>query len=87
MYMRLAFAVAAHIDPEILLLDEVLAVGDAAFQRKSQERMEQIIRRGCTVVLVSHNVHAVGTLCGRALCLEKGMLCGDGPAQEVIEAT
>jgi lipopolysaccharide transport system ATP-binding protein len=86
MYMRLAFAVAAHVDPEILLLDEVLAVGDAAFQRKSQERMEQIIRRGCTVVLVTHNVHAIAALCGRALCLDKGSLCDDGPAQDVIEA-
>jgi lipopolysaccharide transport system ATP-binding protein len=86
MYMRLAFAVAAHIDPEILLLDEVLAVGDAAFQRKSQERMEQIMRQGCTVVLVSHNVHAISSLCSRALCLENGRLRDDGPVQDVVEA-
>lgn len=84
MYMRLAFSVAAHLDPEILLLDEVLAVGDAAFQQKSQARMEQIIRQGCTLLLVSHNMHAIGTLCSRALFLDEGMLCGDGPAREVI---
>jgi lipopolysaccharide transport system ATP-binding protein len=86
MYMRLAFAVAAHVEPEILLLDEVLAVGDAAFQQKSQARMEEIIRQGCTLLLVSHNVHAIGNLCSRALFLDDGMLRGDGPAGEVIEA-
>ena len=86
MYMRLAFAVAAHVEPEVLLLDEVLAVGDAAFQTKSQERMEEILRGGCTLLLVSHNVHAIANLCGRALCLDQGRVRDDGPAQEVIDA-
>jgi len=84
MYMRLAFAVAAHLEPEILLLDEVLAVGDAAFQRKSQVAMESIVRRGCTVLLVSHNLQAIANLCSRALFLERGALCADGPPSEVI---
>jgi lipopolysaccharide transport system ATP-binding protein len=86
MYMRLAFAVAAHVDPEILLLDEVLAVGDAAFQRKSQQRMEEIIRSGCTLLLVSHHVQTLTSLCTRALCLEQGVLRDDGPARDVIDA-
>jgi len=84
MYMRLAFSVAAHVEPEILLLDEVLAVGDVAFQQKSQARMEEIIRQGCTLLFVSHNVHAIATLCSRALFLDEGVLRGDGPAREVI---
>jgi len=85
MYMRLAFAVAAHVEPEILLLDEVLAVGDAAFQQKSRARMEEIIRQGCTLLFVSHNVHLVASLCSRALFLDEGTLRGDGPPREVIE--
>ena len=85
MYMRLAFSVAAHVEPEILLLDEVLAVGDAAFQQKSQARMEEIIRQGCTLLFVSHNVHAIASLCSRALFLDEGELRGDGPAADVIE--
>src|ERR1051326_6413936 len=85
MYMRLAFAVAAHIEPEILLLDEVLAVGDAAFQQKSQARMEEIIRQGCTLLFVSHTLHVIANLCSRALFLDEGMLRGDGPARELIE--
>jgi homopolymeric O-antigen transport system ATP-binding protein len=72
MYMRLAFAVAAHIEPEILLLDEVLAVGDAEFQKKSVEGIEQVGRRGRTVVLVSHNIQTVLRLCHRAVCLDQG---------------
>ena len=85
MYMRLAFSVAAHVEPEILLLDEVFAVGDAAFQQKSQARMEEIIRNGCTLLFVTHNVHAIANLCSRALFLEEGVLRADGPAREVIE--
>ena len=84
MYVRLAFAVAAHLEPEILILDEVLAVGDAAFQQKCQTRMEEILRQGCTLLLVSHNLHAVATLCSRALYLDRGMMRRDGPPQEVI---
>ena len=84
MYMRLAFAVAAHLEPEILILDEVLAVGDASFQQKSQAFMENIIRQGCTLVLVSHNLPAICNLCSRALCLDGGVLVADGPARDVV---
>lgn len=86
MYMRLAFAVAAHLEPSILILDEVLAVGDATFQTKCRVHMEQMIGRGCTLVLVSHNLHAVATLCSRALFLDSGTLRADGPAREVISS-
>lgn len=84
MYMRLAFSVAAHLEAQILILDEVLAVGDASFQQKSQMRMEAIIRQGCTLLLVTHNLHAIGHLCSRALYLEQGMLVRDGLPHEVI---
>jgi lipopolysaccharide transport system ATP-binding protein len=84
MYLRLAFAVAAHLEADILILDEVLSVGDAAFQQKCRTRMEEILRQGCTLLLVSHNLHAIATLCTRALYLEQGVLRRDGPPQEVI---
>jgi lipopolysaccharide transport system ATP-binding protein len=74
MYMRLAFAVAAHFEPEILLIDEVLAVGDVAFQRKCLGRMRDVARAGRTVLFVSHNMTAVAALCGRVLLLEHGRL-------------
>ncbi len=83
MYMRLAFAVAAHIEPEILLLDEVLAVGDAEFQKKCFGKIEEAGRRGLTILFVSHSVQAVNRLCNRALLLEKGRLIQDGPVKEV----
>jgi lipopolysaccharide transport system ATP-binding protein len=83
MYMRLAFAVAAHIEPEILLLDEVLAVGDADFQKRSVERIEQISRHDQTVVLVSHNIQTVLRLCRRALCLDQGRVVDIGSAADV----
>src|SRR2546426_983399 len=72
MYLRLAFAVAAHLEPEILVVDEVLAVGDARFQRKCLDRMQELGRRGGTVLLVSHNLPAVTRLCERAICLDRG---------------
>src|SRR5262245_25167295 len=72
MYMRLAFAIAAHLDPEILLVDEVLAVGDAEFQAKCLGKMESISNEGRTVLFVSHNMSAVATLCERAILLLKG---------------
>jgi lipopolysaccharide transport system ATP-binding protein len=84
MYVRLAFAVAAHLEPDILILDEVLSVGDAAFQQKCQTRIEEILRNGCTLLLVSHNLHAVATLCSRALYLHEGVLRSDGPPRDVI---
>ena len=79
MYVRLAFAVAAHLEPEILIVDEVLAVGDAAFQRKCLGRMSDVTRQGRTVLFVSHNMGAVETLCKRGLVLEAGRVVFDGP--------
>jgi lipopolysaccharide transport system ATP-binding protein len=84
MYMRLAFAVAAHLDPEILLIDEVLAVGDAEFQAKCLGKMESISREGRTVLFVSHNMSAVATLCERAILLQKGREAMDGSMDAVI---
>jgi len=84
MYVRLAFAVAAHLEPEILLVDEVLAVGDAAFQRKCLGKMGQVARAGRTVLLVSHNMAAVTRLCDRALWFDHGRLRESGPPGEII---
>jgi lipopolysaccharide transport system ATP-binding protein len=86
MFMRLAFAVAAHLEPEILLVDEVLAVGDAGFQRKCLAKMEDVGREGRTVIFVSHNMPAVTRLCPRTLLLERGRVLKDGPSHEVVEA-
>ena len=83
MYVRLAFAVAAHLEPEILMVDEVLAVGDAAFQKKCLGKMGDVARQGRTVLFVSHNMAAVVSLCNRALLLESGQIAADGPAVEV----
>ncbi len=85
MRVRLAFSVAAHLQPEILLVDEVLAVGDVEFQRKCIGRMERVARDGRTVLLVSHNLGTVRALCGRALLLEGGRLVRFGPAANVVE--
>jgi lipopolysaccharide transport system ATP-binding protein len=86
MYVRLAFAVASFLEPEILIVDEVLAVGDASFQRKSLGRLNEVSERdGRTVLFVSHNLSAIRTFCKRVLVLEKGQLVFDGPAQEGIE--
>jgi lipopolysaccharide transport system ATP-binding protein len=80
MHLRLAFAVAAHLEPEILLVDEVLAVGDIAFQKKCLGKMEAIAKGGRTVLFVSHNLHAVSSLCSRSLVLHGGKLVFDGTA-------
>ena len=85
MQMRLAFAVAAHLEPEILIVDEVLAVGDAAFQRKCLNRMEEASSEGRTVLFVSHNLQAVRTLCDRAVVLEGGRVAFDGEVATAIE--
>lgn len=85
MYTRLAFAVAAHLEPEILIVDEVLAVGDAAFQKKCLGKMNEVARDGRTVLFVSHNMTAVQSLCGSALLLEHGTLAKQGPAIEVAQ--
>jgi lipopolysaccharide transport system ATP-binding protein len=84
MYMRLAFAVAAHLQPEILIVDEVLAVGDAAFQKKCLGKMSEVSRDGRTVIFVSHNMSAVQTLCSRVLWLERGRVVQDGEPGRVI---
>jgi lipopolysaccharide transport system ATP-binding protein len=84
MYMRLAFAVAAHLDPEILVVDEVLAVGDAQFQKKCLGKMGEVAQRGRTVLFVSHNMAAVQRLCSEAIWLEKGMIEEAGEVGEVV---
>src|SRR2546421_6115544 len=85
MSVRLAFAVAAHLEPEILLVDEVLAVGDAAFQRKSLGKMGEVAREGRTVVFVSHNLAIIQALCQRGILLERGEVVIDAPASETID--
>lgn len=84
MQLRLAFAVAAHLQPEILVIDEVLAVGDAEFQRKCLGKMGEIARDGRTVLFVSHNLDAVRSLCPRSILIEDGRLVADGPTSDVI---
>ncbi len=85
MYVRLAFAVAAHLEPEILLVDEVLAVGDAAFQKKCLGKMDDVTRGGRTVLFVSHNMGAVQHLCGRGLVLESGRIVFEGRTRGAVE--
>lgn len=86
MTMRLAFAVAAHLNPEILIIDEVLAVGDASFQKKCLGKMESVANEGRTIFFVSHNLPAVTRLCGRAILLDEGKLCHDGASHTVVNA-
>lgn len=86
MYVRLAFAVAAHLEPEILVVDEVLAVGDAPFQKKCLGKMEQVGREGRTVLFVSHNMAAIKTLCTTALSLHDGQVVSTGAVETVVEA-
>jgi lipopolysaccharide transport system ATP-binding protein len=85
MYMKLAFAVASHLEPEILLVDEVLAVGDAQFQKKCLGKMGEVSRQGRTVLFVSHNMSAVKSLCTRGLLIEGGRLAADGSVDEVVD--
>ena len=84
MYLRLAFAVAAHLEPEILLVDEVLAVGDAEFQKKCLGKMGDVAREGRTVLFVSHNMPAVQALCSRTILLRAGTVAVDGPTGDVL---
>jgi lipopolysaccharide transport system ATP-binding protein len=86
MYLRLAFAVAAHLEPEILLVDEVLAVGDIRFQRKCLSKMQDVGQQGRTVLFVSHNMPAVTRLCERTILLDSAHVLKDGPSHEVISA-
>ena len=85
MYVRLAFAVAAHLEPEILLVDEVLAVGDAAFQKKALGKMGSVVNEGRTVVFVSHNMNAIQRLCKRAILVDQGQIKLIGDAMAVSE--
>jgi len=84
MYLRLAFAVAAHLEPEILLVDEVLAVGDASFQRKCLGKMSDVAHSGRTVLFVSHNMEAVQRLCPRTVWLDAGRVVADGDTGDVV---
>jgi lipopolysaccharide transport system ATP-binding protein len=86
MYVRLAFAVAAHLEPEILIVDEVLAVGDASFQKKCMGKMKDVGKSGRTVLFVSHNMEAVMRLCSSALYLEKGAFKGLGKTPDMIKS-
>lgn len=86
MYVRLAFAVAAHLEPEILIIDEVLAVGDAAFQKKCLGKISDVAGHGRTVLFVSHGMQAVRQLCSRAVWLRSGTVVADGPAPDVSES-
>jgi lipopolysaccharide transport system ATP-binding protein len=84
MYLKLAFAVAAHLDPEILLVDEVLAVGDVRFQRKCLDKMENVRQAGRTVIFVSHNMPAITRLCPRTILIENGSISFDGPSHQAV---
>jgi lipopolysaccharide transport system ATP-binding protein len=86
MIVRLAFAVAAHLEPEILIVDEVLAVGDAEFQKKCLGKMSTVASEGRTVLFVSHNMVAVETLCKKAICLENGKIINEGDTADVVSA-
>lgn len=85
MYVRLAFAVAAHLEPEILLVDEVLAVGDAAFQKKCLGKMSDVAKHGRTVLFVSHNTAAMLNLCERGILIDRGRVVADAPIEPVIQ--
>jgi lipopolysaccharide transport system ATP-binding protein len=85
MYLRLAFAVAAHLEAEILLVDEVLAVGDAEFQKKCLGKMGDVVKDGRTILFVSHNLAAVSALCRRSLLLDSGSIIADGSTQTVLD--
>lgn len=84
MYMRLAFAVSSHLEPEILVVDEVLAVGDAVFQKKCLGKLDEVAKEGRTVLFVSHNMLAVQSLCTRVVWLDQGEILDQGPAKQVI---
>lgn len=86
MYVRLAFSVAAHLEPDILIVDEVLAVGDSAFQRKCLEKMGNFAKSGKTVLFVTHNMESVRSLCQRAIWLQNGRLHSEGEADRTVEA-
>ena len=84
MTLRIGFSVAAHLEPDVLLVDEAIAVGDAAFQIRCVERMRDLVREGRTLVFVSHDMSAVETLCQRAVLLDGGRIANEGPARDVV---
>lgn len=84
MYVRLAFAVAAHLEPDVLIVDEVLAVGDVAFQKKCLRRMDDVAREGRTIIVVSHNMLIIEALCSKAIWLHAGKVMEEGPPRQVI---
>lgn len=84
MFLRLAFSVAVHSDPEVFLVDEILAVGDEPFQRKCLDRIRSLKSEGRTLVIVSHDLDMIAQLCERGIMLEKGVVQGDGPADEMV---
>lgn len=85
MYLRLAFSLAAHLDPEIMLIDEVLAVGDIQFQQKCIHKMSDVAKEGRTVLVVSHNMRVIETLADQCLYLDQGVLEGNGPVLEIVK--
>jgi hypothetical protein len=86
MYVRLGFAIAAHLEPDVLLVDEVLAVGDAEFQARCLGRIQELKRRGTTMILVSHDLGAIEQMCDRALLIERGTIAASGETHAVITA-
>src|SRR5271166_2268287 len=86
MYARLGFSVAAHVDPEVMLVDEVLSVGDYVFQNKCVQRMKEVVSSGTTVLFVSHNLKTVAEFCDRCLFLDRGRTVMTGPSVEVVSA-
>lgn len=84
MYLRLAFSVAVHTDPEVFLIDEILAVGDEPFQRKCIDKIQELARNGKTLVVVSHDLDLVSRICSRGVLLEHGSLMFDGPIDEAV---
>ena len=85
MYLRLAFSIAIQVDPDVLLVDEILSVGDAEFRAKCDESIAAIHRRNKTIVLVSHELETVARICNRVLLMEAGQIVADGPAEQVIK--
>jgi len=86
MQMRLGFSISAFLEPDILLVDEALAVGDVGFQQRCLERMQTVVNQGTTLIFVSHDMAAVESMCERTLWLDDGVVCGDGPTPEVLTA-
>ncbi len=84
MYARLGFSIAAHVDPDVLLVDEVLSVGDAVFRLRCMDRMNELVRNGTTLILVSHNLDQMQSVCDRAIVLDQGRMAFDGPSQSAV---